>query len=214
MTEWLRDYHAEHWFDKSRPHSAITNGVDPAAFHPVGNRAWRRGEEPLRLVTHHWSDNWMKGFKCYQQVDEMIASGELPDVELWIIGRWPKEIRWKTARTFPPAAGAPLGDLLRQCHGYLTASLWEPGGLHFVEGAQCGLPVLYHEDGGGIVEVARPWGIGFRDDVAASIKDLQARYPELREAVLSRAPSGELMCRDYRRVVERLLVESRDRHAL
>ena len=56
--------------------------------------------------------------------------------------------------------------------------------MHHVEGAQCGLPVLYHEDGGGIVETARRYGIGFRDDVAEAIGELHGRYGELRRRVL------------------------------
>jgi len=93
---------------------------------------------------------------------------------------------------------------LRQCHVYLTASRWEPGGMHHVEGAQCGLPVLYHEDGGGIVELASRYGIGYRDDVVDAIEDMRRRYPELRRRVLEQPPSGVAMCNAYRRVLERL----------
>ena len=59
---------------------------------------------PLRLVTHHWSDNMSKGFELYSQIDEAIASGALSEAELWVIGRWPQKIRGK-ARTFPPCVG-------------------------------------------------------------------------------------------------------------
>ena len=116
ISEWLRDHHAATWFDRAKPHTCILNGADPAVFHPVGNRPWD-GREPFRLVTHHWSDNWMKGFAAYREIDELIAAGKLPGFELWIIGRWPAELAWKAARTFPPASGADLGTLLRQCHG-------------------------------------------------------------------------------------------------
>lgn len=206
ISSWLRDHHAEHWFDKAKPHSVIVNGADPAVFHPIGSRIWN-GTEPLRLVTHHWSDNWMKGFKVYEEVDRLIASGELPGVELWVIGRWPAEIQWKAARTFPAAHGEALAELLRQCHAYLTASLWEPGGMHFIEGGQCGLPVLFHEDGGGICEVARPFGIGFRDDVKSAIEQLRARYHELRRLALEQGPAGDSMSLAYRKIVQQVLAE-------
>ncbi|HZR91590.1 MAG TPA: hypothetical protein VFA44_04190 [Gaiellaceae bacterium] len=205
ISEWLRDYHAERWFDRSRPHTVIVNGADPAVFHPVGSRSPAPGE-PLRLVTHHWSDNPLKGFDVYRQVDGLIASGELADVELWVIGRWPRACEWRAARTFPPLTGAELARLLRSCHAYLTASRFEPGGMHHVEGAQCGLPVLYHEDGGGIVELASRYGIGYRDDVAAAIAELRSRYGELRARVLELAPAGDEMCARYRAVLQRELV--------
>ena len=79
--------------------------------------------------------------------------------------------------------------------------------MHHVEGAQCGLPVLYHEDGGGIVETASRYGIGFRDDVAAAVEAARERYGELRGRVLELAPSGDAMCARYRRALERLLVQ-------
>src|SRR3989338_4750504 len=60
ISEWLRDYFVERWFDPSRPHMVIGNGADPAIFFPGGETDEARS--PFRLVTHHWSDNWMKGF--------------------------------------------------------------------------------------------------------------------------------------------------------
>ena len=206
ISEWLRDHHAELWFDRTKPHSWIVNGADPTEFHPVGSAQWD-GAGPLRLVTHHWSDNWMKGFKVYAEVDELIARGELKGVELWVIGRWPAEIQWKAARTFGAARGQALAGLLRQCHAYVTASLWEPGGMHFIEGAQCGLPVLFHRDGGGICEVAKRFGIGFNENVATAVEELRSRYAELRTATLQNGPSGDEMCLAYRKTVQRVLAE-------
>ena len=70
---------------------------------------------------YNGSWTWIKGFGVYREVDEMIASGRLPQTELWVIGRWPKEIQWKSAHTEPPCSGPALGSLLRNCHVYLTA---------------------------------------------------------------------------------------------
>ncbi|HEV7867934.1 MAG TPA: glycosyltransferase [Chthoniobacteraceae bacterium] len=208
ISEWLRNHHSATWFDPARTHSCILNGADPAVFHPIGNRPWRAGE-PFRIVTHHWSDNWMKGFAAYREIDEAIAAGKLPGVELWIVGRWPKEIAWRAARTFPPANGSALADLLRQCHAYVTASLQEPGGMHFIEGLQCGLPVIYHEDGGGIVELAGQYGLGFRDDVIGAVTAIRERYVEFREKLLQAGPSGDGMCIRYREVIQQALAQVR-----
>jgi glycosyltransferase involved in cell wall biosynthesis len=206
ISEWLRDHHAEKWFDRSRPHACILNGADSSIFHPIGSALWRPGEK-FRIVTHHWADNRMKGFDEYAELDRLIANGALPDVELWVIGRWPKDIGWKSARTFPPCAGPELAGLLRQCHGYITASRWEPGGMHFIEGLQCGLPIAFHEDGGGIPELARRYGVSFRNGVAEAVAELTARYSELRAGLLGNPPSGEGMCLAYRDIVQRVLAE-------
>ena len=208
VSDWLRHYHIARWFDASRPHTVISNGADAAVFHPIGGERFVPGG-PFRLVTHHWSDNWMKGFDVYREVDDLIAGGKLPDTELWVIGRWPKELRWKAARTYEPTQGRELGGLLRRCHAYLTASRWDPGPMHPVEGAQCGLPLVYHEDGGGTVELARRYGVPFRDDVRGAILEARERYEELRASVLRHAPSGDQMCLEYSRVLYPLLAERR-----
>jgi glycosyltransferase involved in cell wall biosynthesis len=203
ISAWLRDYHAERWFDLGRPHSVILNGADPRIFNPAGSAELEPGAA-MRIVTHHWSDNPMKGFDVYERVDRLIAAGDLPGTDLWVIGRWPTAIEWRAARTFPPTTGKELADLLRQCHVYLTASRWEPGGMHHIEGAQCGLPVLYHEDGGGIVELASRYGIGYRHDVGGAIREVRERYPELRLRALEDAPNGDKMAAEYRELIDGL----------
>ena len=209
VSRWLRDYHAERWFDTRRPHVVIANAADPRIFHPLGGVRFT-GEGPFRLVTHHWSDNWRKGFKVYQEIDRLIACGELPDTELWVIGRWPRELTWKAARTFAPTHGEALAGLLRQCHAYVTASVWEPGGMHVVEGAQCGLPFIYHADGGSTPEVAAPFGVAFRDDVGEAVRTLRKGYEDLRRAVLDCAPSGDAMCEAYAQRIQRGIALARE----
>ena len=44
---------------------------------------------------------------------------------------------------------------------YVTASRFEPCGMHHIEGSASGLPVLYHRDGGGINELCTRHGIEF-----------------------------------------------------
>jgi glycosyltransferase involved in cell wall biosynthesis len=208
ISGWLRNYHSARWFDAARPHSVIHNGADPRVFHPLGGQMPLNGG-PFRLVTHHWSDNPMKGFSVYQEIDRLIEKQELPGVEFWVIGRWPADMQWRSARLIGPVRGHRLASLLRQCHAYVTASLWEPGGMHFIEGAQCGLPVLFHEDGGGIVEVAERFGFGFREDLVEAVNSLRRRYYDLRGKVLDHGPSGDHMCIAYRQLIQLLLVADR-----
>lgn len=207
ISQWLRDYHAQRWFDTTKPHRCIYNGADPTFFHPVGNRPLRQGD-CLRLVTHHWSNHPLKGFDIYEQVDGLIEAGRLKDVEFWVIGQWPESIHWKRAKTYPPKSGRELADLLKMCHVYLTASRWEPCGMHHIEGAQCGLPLLYHEDGGGIVEAGLRYGLGFRDDVGKAIEEVRDDYPRLRDRLFADMPSGDRMCMEYLSVIQPMLCGS------
>jgi glycosyltransferase involved in cell wall biosynthesis len=206
ISEWLRDHHASKWFDPAKPHACILNGADSSIFHPIGGATWK-ADRAFRLVTHHWADNRMKGFDEYAELDRLIGAGNLPGIELWVIGRWPRELIWKAARTFPPCAGPALAGLLRQCDGYITASRWEPGGMHFIEGLQCGLPIAFHEDGGGIPEFARRYGVSFGSNLAEAVRELMADYGTHRAKLLGNPPSGEGMCLAYRDIVQRVLAE-------
>jgi len=207
VSEWLRDYHASKWFDVSRPHSVITPGADPRFFHPLGGARLDQGS-PLRLVTHHWSDNWNKGFDVYQAIDDLIARRLRNKFELWVIGRWPEILDWKSARTIGPASGAELAGLLRQCHGYVSASRFEPGAMHVAEGLQCGLPLLYHKDSGGTVEHGRKFGMEISGDLEATLAEFAVRLPDLRRRLIAGPPSGSKMSAEYLQLVQRLILDA------
>ena len=97
-----------------------------------------------------------------------------------------------------------MAEQLRQCHAYITASKWEPCGMHHVEGAQCGLPLIYHTDGGGIVEAGLNYGIGFRDDPERAILKMRDDWLCYRQKLLQNVPSGDLMCIEYAKIVQML----------
>ena len=208
ISAWLRAYFTARWFDPARPHDVIYNGAAVRDFHPIGTQPPVPGQ-PLRVVTHHWSDNSLKGFDVYEIVDRLIAGGHLPGFELWVIGRWPKALAWQAAKTFPPACGAKLGALLRQCHLYLTATRWEPCGMHHVEGAQCGLPLVFHREGGGVVEAGERYGVGFTDDVKGALLAARDLYPQLKQQVMTRMPSGDRMCLEYAEVIQSVIAAAR-----
>ena len=205
ISEWLRGYFIERWFDVSKPHATIDNGADPKVFYPAP-AALEKG--PFKIVTHHWSSNAMKGFDVYRQIDQMLAGGELEGFEFTVIGRWPEDIQWKKTLLHPPARGMELAGLLRNHHAYVTASLWEPSGMHHIEGAQCGLPLVYHEDGGGIVDFGRKYGVCFRENIREALLKVRENYDSLRKKVLEYAPSGLKMCEEYYNVLLKLTEKS------
>ncbi len=208
ISHWLLEYHSERWFNKDKSHSVIYNGADPIVFHPIGSAIYDH-KETFRLVTHHWSDNMLKGFDEYHKIDQALSRGELKGIDLWIVGRWPSEIKWENARLFAPTQGKKLANLLRSCHAYVTASRWEPCGMHHVEGAQCGLPLLFHKDGGGIVEAGERYGMGFGDDnIVAVINSFREDYSKYRNRVLNSSPCGDRMTMEYTNKIQSLIAES------
>ena len=79
--------------------------------------------------------------------------------------------------------------------------------MHYIEGLQCGLPITFHEDGGGIPELAVRYGVPFRENLAEAVNSLVSNYAEHRARLLNAPPSGEGMCLAYRDIVQRVLAE-------
>ena len=78
-----------------------------------------------------------------------------------------------------------LGNELRKNHVYITASRWEPCGRHHIEASSCGLPVVYHRDGGAIVEICKEHGIEFSnvESVCDVIKEAFNKKVELERKI-------------------------------
>jgi glycosyltransferase involved in cell wall biosynthesis len=161
ISDWIRDYYFDKGLDRAIPNIVIRNGADERIFNPLGYSGWQNGE-PMKVVTHHWSDNWMKGADIYQYFDELLNDKWLRGLfEFTIIGRWPSELHFRNVKQIPPLVGHELAQELKRHHVYLTAARWEACGMHQLEGGCCGLPILYSEEGGGVVECSEGYGIKF-----------------------------------------------------
>ena len=156
ISKWLAEYFLKKGFNKD--YSVIYNGCDRNVFYPSVNK---NINDPLKLVTHHWSDNWMKGFDIYTQIDKYLETNN--DFEFTYVGRYNKDYSPKRTKIVEPIHGEELGKELRKHDVYITASRWEPCGMHHIEGAASGLPTLFHEEGGGINELCENHGYEYND---------------------------------------------------
>ena len=77
--------------------------------------------------------------------------------------------------------------------------------MHHIEGAKCGLPVLYQRTASASSRRRASTGIGYRGDVADAIVETRSWYAELRRRVLALAPPVETMCVRYEEVLESLV---------
>ena len=67
----------------------IHNGADRTIFNSDGHLKWD-GKSKLRIVTHHWSNHWLKGFDIYKRMDELLSQPAFADqFEFTYIGRIP-----------------------------------------------------------------------------------------------------------------------------
>ena len=151
ISQWLADYFVNAGYDKD--YHVIYNGCNADHFYP-GNR--KIVTHKPKLVTHHWSDNWMKGFDLYTEIDRYLQDND--DFEFTYVGRYNKTYSPSATSIVGPLSGASLGNELRKHDIYVTASKFEPCGMHHIEGAASGMPVIYHTDTGGIKELCKQHG--------------------------------------------------------
>ena len=171
ISQWLADYFVKRGFD--REYDVVYNGCNTNHFYPLENKL--KPINPIKLVTHHWSDNWLKGFDLYNELDNQT---ERSDIEFTYIGRYNSQYQPKNTKILSPLHGEDLGNELRKHDVYITASRFEPCGMHHIEGSASGLPVLYHQDGGGINELCKTHGIGFTNlpSFFQSLQDILNNY--------------------------------------
>ena len=177
--------------------SVIHNGADRDVFNAEGFQPWN-GSGPLRIVTHHWGGHWMKGFDVYGRLDEMLTQPEWSDkIEFAYIGNLPAGFQFTNTNYIPPLSGHDLAAELKKHHLYLTASQNEPAGMHHVEGAMCGLPVLFRNSGP-LPEYCTGYGLVFEpNDFESSLEKMMAEYDHWAAQMPGYANTAEKMCSEY-----------------
>jgi len=167
------------------PYSVIFNGASKEIFYPSKEKEWNK-EQPLRLVTHHWGGNKMKGFDVYDHIDKLLDDYKWSaKIEFTYIGNVPMGYTFKNVNHIKPLNGKDLADCIRENDVYLTASTNEPGGFHHVEGACCGLPLLYRNSGA-LPEYCEGFGIEFDGvtDIEEKINTMIDKYDFFRKKML------------------------------
>ena len=196
VSTWLKDLHLSQGF-KCSFYSVILNGSDHTMFHSKGYKRWDK-KEPMRLVTHHWGGNWMKGFDIYERLDELLQTEPFKHtISFTYIGNLPKDFHFKNATYVEPIHGVQLASLIRQHHVYLTASQNEPGANHQNEGASCGLPLLYRESGC-LPEYCNGFGISFTEEnFEEKLHEMLATYDYWVDRMENFCHMAERMCDNY-----------------
>lgn len=166
--------------------------------------------DKIRIVSHHWSDNVMKGFEVYEELDRFCERNK-ERYDFTFIGRKPSSLNLKNY--IEPQDIEGLIRILPSHHVYITASKREAGANHVLEALALGLPVLYHIDGGSINEYCQDYGISYKNSEDL-IKILEEKLPELdrlqREMNFTR--SSVQMAKEYVDMFEESYHESQHKH--
>ena len=196
VSEWLRGIFIKSGFS-SKNSKVIMSGANKKIFNNKDRAIWTQNE-PLRIVTHHWGNNSNKGFDIYSFLDKSIKEKYNNKIKFTYIGNLKQDLVLDSTTVLKPESGKKLANLLKENHIYLTASVNEPSGNHHIEGAQCGLPLLYRNSGG-IPEFTKGYGVEFKgvDDFFESLEILKQNYAEFHNKILNYPFNSQDMCKEY-----------------
>lgn len=137
-------------------------------------------DDSISFVSHHWSTNDLKGFAFYKQLDNSIEKSN----KFTFYGRVPQNVNFKHS---PVVLNAEeLASELPKHDIYVTASELEAGANHVLEAIACGLPVIYHQNGGSINEYCQQYGASFDgtiDSFNSACEQVLATYPRLKKNI-------------------------------
>lgn len=164
----------------------------------------------IRIVSHHWSDNEMKGFEIYEKLDEFCEKSE-GKYEFTFIGRKPKSFSPKNY--IEPLDIKGLVEVLPKNHIYITASKREAGANHVLEAMALGLPVLYHSEGGSINEYCRDYGISYKtlEDLNKVLREEMPTLERIQKEMNYTRRSTQ-MAKEYVDVFEERFYENQYKH--
>jgi glycosyltransferase involved in cell wall biosynthesis len=146
VSHWLQKYFADKGW-KCANQTVIHNGVAGDVFKPQP----KLNNGKLNIVTHHWSDNPMKGADIYEALDQFV--GQHPDkFTFTYVGR--TQSRFRHSAMVRPLVGQQLAEELGKYDVYVSGSRFDPAPDHVLEAISCGLPTFVHQDGGGAREFA------------------------------------------------------------
>ena len=188
----------------------IKNGADNKIFNKTGRVKWNR-KKYLRIVTHHWSSNYNKGFDIYKELDEISLRPVCGrSIKFYYIGNIPKGFKFKNTTVIPPLNVRELVKEIKKNHIYVTGARGEGAGMHHIEAALCGLPILYRNDGA-LPEYCSGFGVMFNGkmDFIEKLKKIIGRYDYYFDRMNEYPYNAENMCKKYEKIFLELLNENK-----
>lgn len=207
VSSWLEPLLKKNGLDVSKPSKVILHGSSKKTFNMNGKIFWNH-VAPLKIVTHHWGAHYLKGHDFYQKLDTFLSNEKCGNkFAFTFIGNYPKNLLYKNSKLVAPISGQQLAEELKKHDVYLTASRNEPAGLHHIEGALCGLPVLYINSGG-LKEYCGEYGLEFnQNNFEDKLQEMYDEYESFLEKVKLCNWTSENMGQNYYKLFAKLLKE-------
>ncbi|MDD5063415.1 MAG: glycosyltransferase [Phycisphaerae bacterium] len=204
ISEWLQNL-MQPKSSAAKPSIVIYNGADAAIFNQSHHKEWDK-KSKLKIVTHHWSSNYLKGHEIYKHLDELLDEKPFQEkYEFTYIGNYPKGLQYKNTQLIPPLNKLELAAALKKHDVYLTGARDEAAGMHHIEAALCGLPILY-VNSGGIPEYCREYGIEVsKENLRQALLQIYRDYDRYYNKMKSYANTASAMSENYLKLFEELI---------
>lgn len=188
ISNWLADL-----LGQNLDFEIILNGADKKIFKKYNIQ---NNSDKIKFVTHHWGDNFQKGWDIYLKFDKLLDKPEYKKYEFHYIGKSKYMTYSKNIIYHKPTHGVELAKLLSSFDIYVSGSINEPAGMHHIEGALCGLPVLFRNSGA-LPEYNLNFGVSFNDehDFEDSLYTISKSYKHIN---MKKYPNdSNKMCDEY-----------------
>lgn len=207
VSNWIKNIY-ENLGKTQNYSSVIMSGSNDLIFNNSNYKKWN-GKEKIKIVTHHWGNNWNKGFEIYRAIDEKLSENSFSKMfEFTFIGNLPNGFEFKNTNYIKPLSGKNLANELKKNHIYLTGSINEPSGNHHIEGALCGIPLLYLNSGG-TPEYCEGFGISFeKNNFFEKLDELVNTYDKYFIKVKDYPYKSETMCKEYHQLFDNLILNN------
>jgi glycosyltransferase involved in cell wall biosynthesis len=178
QSRYSLERHRELGYELAEP-VVVPNAVDPAIFHPPGQREPLDGRR-VRVIATSWSDNPRKGADTLAWLDRHLDTERY---EFTFAGRTSN--RYERIRAVGAVDSHAVAALLRAHDLYLAPSRDDPCSNALLEALACGLPAVYL-DSGGHPELVGEGGLAYREDEELpEVLDRLAAEIEVRRAAIS-----------------------------
>jgi glycosyltransferase involved in cell wall biosynthesis len=154
----------------------IHNGADESFYlqpkQPFSNNA------PLRIASATNANRKVK------RHDLIAALSEIPHIEVFHAGRWPKKIKPKNVVFMGLLPRPKLQELYSTMHYFFHPAINDPCPNAMIEALSSGLPVIYNPGPGSSAEIVGPNGIAFEEsNLSHTIEIARDNYHKLRSTV-------------------------------
>ena len=206
VSQWLKDI-----YDKQniniKNSKIIMSGSDGDIFNSNNKKHWDRSNK-LKIITHHWGNNWNKGFDMYSYLDKLLESPEFKEkFEFTYIGNLPENFKFNNSIYKEPMNDTEISTELKLNDLYITGSLNEPSGNHQIEASMCGLPVMYINSGG-ISEYQKDYGIEYDiNNFTEKLQEIYRNYDIYFEKNSHFPFNASSMCKEYLNIFKKVYVK-------